>query len=56
MAVALTDPGRAAAARALLQAQFGPAPPRSLKDLLAAAPLDSTFRCGLMKHFRTSHP
>jgi hypothetical protein len=40
VAVALADPGRSAAARALLQAQFAPAPPRSLKDLLAAAPLD----------------
>ena len=36
----LTDPERAAEARALLRGRFAPAPARSLKDLLASAPLD----------------
>lgn len=40
VATALADPDRAAAARAVLQARFAPAPARSLKELLAAAPLD----------------
>ena len=40
VAAALADPERAAAARALLRGRFAPAPPRSLKELLAAAPLD----------------
>ncbi len=40
VAQALTDPERAADARALLQKQFGPAPVRGLKALLAAAPLE----------------
>lgn len=39
VAAALTDPGQAGEARALLRRRFGPEPPRSLKDLLAAAPL-----------------
>lgn len=40
VAAALTDPDQASRARALLQRRFGPEPTRSLKDLLAAAPLD----------------
>jgi hypothetical protein len=36
----LADPGRAAEARALLRGRFAPAPARSLKDLLASAPLE----------------
>jgi hypothetical protein len=40
VAAALTDPEQAGEARALLQRRFGPQPTRSLKDLLAAAPLD----------------
>lgn len=40
VAAALADPNRASEARALLQRRFGPEPTRSLKDLLAAAPLD----------------
>lgn len=40
VAAALADPDRASEARALLQRRFGPKPTRSLKDLLAAAPLD----------------
>ena len=40
VAAALADPGRAAEARALLRGRFAPAPARSLKDLLASAPLD----------------
>ena len=40
VAAALADPERAAEARALLRGRFAPAPTRSLKDLLAAAPLD----------------
>ena len=40
VAAALADPDHAAEARALLRRRFGPEPTRSLKDLLAAAPLD----------------
>jgi hypothetical protein len=40
VAAALADPQRATAARTLLRGQFAPAPPRSLKALLAAAPLE----------------
>lgn len=40
VAAALTDPDQASEARALLRSRFGPEPTRSLKDLLAAAPLD----------------
>ena len=40
VAAALTDPDRASEARALLRRRFGLKPTRSLKDLLAAAPLD----------------
>lgn len=40
IAAALADPGQAAEARALLLRQFAPAPIRSLKDLIASAPLD----------------
>jgi hypothetical protein len=40
VAAALADPERAAEARALLRGRFAPAPTRSLKELLAAAPLD----------------
>lgn len=40
VAAALADPGQAAEARALLLRQFAPAPIRSLKDLIASAPLD----------------
>lgn len=40
VAAALADPGRAAEARALLRGRFAPAPARSLKDLLASAPLE----------------
>lgn len=40
IAAALTDPGQAAEARALLLRQFAPAPIHSLKDLIACAPLD----------------
>ena len=40
VAAALADPGRAAETRALLRGRFAPAPARSLKGLLASAPLD----------------
>jgi hypothetical protein len=40
VAAALIDPDHASEARALLRRRFGPEPARSLKDLLAAAPLD----------------
>ena len=40
VAAALADPQRAAEARATLRARFAPPPDRSLKELLAAAPLD----------------
>ncbi len=40
VAAALADPERAAEARALLRGRFVPAPTRSLKELLASAPLD----------------
>ena len=40
VAAALADPGRAAEARALLRGRFTPAQARSLKDLLASAPLE----------------
>ena len=40
VAAALTDPDQASEARTLLRRRFGPEPARSLKDLLAAAPLD----------------
>jgi len=40
VAAALADPDQAGEARALLRRRFGPEPTRSLKDLLAAAPLD----------------
>ncbi len=40
VAAALADPGRAEEARALLRGRFAPAPARSLKGLLAAAPLE----------------
>jgi hypothetical protein len=40
IAAALTDPGQAAEARALLLRQFAPAPCDSLKALIASAPLN----------------
>jgi hypothetical protein len=40
IAAALADPGQAAEARALLLRRFAPEPTRSLKDLIASAPLD----------------
>ena len=40
VAAALADPERAAGARALLRGRFAPMPARSLKGLLASAPLD----------------
>lgn len=40
VAAALTDPEQAAETRALLRGRFAPTPKRSLKDLLASAPLD----------------
>jgi|1186.fasta_scaffold680199_1 hypothetical protein len=40
VAAALTDPAQAEAARAFLRIRFAPVPARSLKDLLAAAPLE----------------
>lgn len=40
VAVALTDPARAADARALLRERFGAAEAKGLKALLAAAPLE----------------
>ncbi|MGK7871137.1 hypothetical protein [Falsiroseomonas sp. E2-1-a20] len=40
IAAALTDPGQAAEARALLLRRFAPEPASSLKELLASAPLD----------------
>lgn len=40
VAAALADPERAAEARALLRGRFAPMPARSLKGLLASAPLD----------------
>ena len=40
VAAALADPERAAEARAVLRARFAPAPARSLKKLIAAAPLE----------------
>lgn len=40
IAAALADPGQAAEARALLLRRFAPEPARSLKDLIASAPLD----------------
>ena len=40
IAAALADPGQAAEARALLLRRFAPDPTRSLKDLIASAPLD----------------
>jgi tRNA U34 5-carboxymethylaminomethyl modifying GTPase MnmE/TrmE len=40
VAAALADPARAAEARALLRGRFPPTAARSLKDLLASAPLD----------------
>lgn len=40
VAAALVDPDQAREARALLRRRFGPEPTRSLKELLAAAPLD----------------
>jgi hypothetical protein len=40
IAAALADPGQAAEARALLLRRFAPDPARSLKDLIAFAPLD----------------
>jgi transposase-like protein len=40
VAAALVDPGRAREARALLRGRFAPTPKRSLKQLLATAPLD----------------
>jgi len=39
VAAALTDPDQASETRALLRSRFAPAPTRSLKDLLEAAPL-----------------
>ena len=36
----LTDPERAAEARALLRAHFAPSSPKGLKALLASAPLE----------------
>lgn len=40
VAAALTDPAQAEAVRAFLRIRFAPAPSRSLKALLAAAPLE----------------
>jgi hypothetical protein len=40
VAAALADPERGAEARALLRGRFAPAPARSLKEVLASAPLD----------------
>jgi len=40
VAAALADPDQAGEARALLRRRFGPAPTRSLKDLVAAPPLE----------------
>ena len=40
VAAALADPDHAGETRALLRRRFRPEPTRSLKDLLAAAPLD----------------
>lgn len=40
VAAALADPGRAEDTRALLRTRFAPPPARSLKELLASAPLD----------------
>jgi len=40
IAAALADPAQAAEARAFLRLRFAPAPPRSLKALLEAAPLE----------------
>jgi hypothetical protein len=40
VAAALVNPDQASEARALLRRRFGPEPTRSLKELLAAAPLD----------------
>lgn len=40
VAAALADPDRAAETRALLREHFAQTPARSLKELLAAAPLD----------------
>ncbi|MFZ4410018.1 MAG: hypothetical protein ACOYOH_21915 [Paracraurococcus sp.] len=40
IAAALADPAQADAVRAFLRIRFAPAPPRSLKTLLEAAPLD----------------
>lgn len=40
VAAALADPERAVEARALLRGRFAPPPTRSLKDILASAPLD----------------
>jgi hypothetical protein len=40
VAAALADPERAAETRALLRGRFAPTPTRSLKDLLASAPLE----------------
>lgn len=40
IAAALADPARAAETRALLRGRFSPPPVRSLKDLLASAPLE----------------
>jgi hypothetical protein len=40
VAAALADPDQAGEARVLLRRRFGSEPTRSLKDLLAAAPLD----------------
>jgi hypothetical protein len=40
VAAALADPGQAVEARALLRGRFASVPARSLKDLLASAPLE----------------
>ena len=40
VAAALTDPAQAEAVRAFLRIRFAPPPTRSLKALLAAAPLE----------------
>ncbi len=40
IAAALADPAQADSVRAFLRIRFAPAPPRSLKALLEAAPLD----------------
>lgn len=40
VSAALADPARVAEARALLRSRFAPAPARSLKALLAEAPLE----------------